>query len=96
MRIPKALKIGTTLLLQGEKDDEKQCSRHDPPSNTRSGGEIDLEERSELLTAILRVSVGDGELDKVDHVRGDVNDRANDNRPGRRLVERDILVKGYE
>ena len=96
VRIPKALKIGTTLLLQGEKDDEKQCGRHDPPSNTRPRREIDLEERNKLLTAVLRISVSNGELDKVDHVRDDVNDRSNDHRPGRRLVERDILVKWYE
>ena len=96
VRVPKALKICTTLLLQSEKDDQEQCGRHDPPGNSRPRCEIDHEERSKPLTASLRISVGDGKFGKVEHVRDDVNGCPNDHRPGRRLVERDILVKRYE
>lgn len=96
VRVPKALKVFTSFLLPGEKHDDKQCGCHDPTGDTRSRSEIDSEERSKLLTARLRIRVGDGELGKVDHVREDVDGRANDHRPARCLMKRDVLVEGYK
>lgn len=38
--------------------------------------------------------ISQGELGEIDHVCGDVNDRPEDDGPGSRLVEGDILVEG--
>lgn len=94
MSVPKVLKVGAFPFLRGEEDHDAKADGHDPPSGTGSSGEVGLEEGDELGAPCLCRSVGEREFGKVDHVRKNMNDSANDDRPGSGLMEGEVLVKG--
>jgi hypothetical protein len=96
MSIPEVLKVGTFPFLHGEVDHDGKGDGHNPPGSTGPGGKVGLKEGTELCTRCLCGSVGKRELGKVDHVRYNMHDSADDNGPGGGLVEGDVLVEGDE
>jgi hypothetical protein len=94
MGIPKVLEVGTFPFLPGEEDHDAKADGHDPPSGTGPSGEVGLEEGEELGATCRCRSVGNREFGKVDHVRENMNDSADDDRPSSGLMEGDVLVKG--
>ena len=96
MSIPEVLEVGTFPFLRGEVDHDGKAEGHNPPGSTGPGGKVGLKEGEELCATCLCGSVGERELGKVDHVRYDMHDSANDNRPGGGLMEGDVLVKRNE
>jgi len=94
MRVPKAFEMGALPLLHGKVDHDAKDDGHDPTSSARPGGKVGLEEGNKPLATCLCTRICDGEFGKVDHVRDNVNDGADNNRPGSGLVEGNILVKG--
>lgn len=93
VRIPKSLKMGTTVLLDGEKNHCSQCCGHDPTSNSRSRGEVGSKESQKSLSRGLGIRVSNRQLCKIHHMRSDVYDRTDNDRPCRRYMEGDVLVK---
>ena len=96
MSIPEVLEVGTFPFLHGEVDHDGKAECHNPPGSAGPGGKVGLKEGDELCTTCLCGSIGEGELGKVDHVRCDMHDGADDNRPGGGLMEGDVFVKGDE
>ena len=96
MSIPEVLEVGTFPFLHGKVDHDSKAEGHNPPGSAGPGGKVSLEEGGELCATRLCGSVSERELGKVDHVRHDMHDSTNDNRPGGGLMEGDVLVKGNE
>jgi len=94
MGVPEAFKIGAPPFLEGEVNHDGKRNGHDPTSEARPGGKVGIEESDKLGTACLCTGVCEGKLGKVDHVRDNVNDGADNDRPGGSLMESDTLVKG--
>jgi hypothetical protein len=94
--IPEVLEVSTFPLLHGEVDHDSKTEGHNPPGSAGPGGKVGLKEGGELCATRLCRSVGERELGKVDHVRCDMHDSANDNRPGGGLMKGNALVKGNE
>ena len=67
---------------------------HDPTRDTGARRKVRGEEGDEALGGGRRVGVGEREFRKVEHVSDDVDDGAEDDGPGGRLVEGDVLVEG--
>ncbi len=92
VRVPEALKVCAALLLARKVDHDAECSGHDPARRTGTGEEVSPEEGDDAAAGGGR---GDQrELVEVDHVRGDVHEAADDDRPSGGLVEGDVLVEG--
>lgn len=91
--VPESLKMGTTTFLNGEENHCSQCCSHDPTSDSRSRGEVGSKESQKSLSSGLGVRVGSRQLCKIYHVRSDVYNRTNNDRPCRRYMESDVLVK---
>lgn len=96
MSIPEVLEVGMFPFLHGEVDHDGKADGHNPPGSARPGGKVGLKEGGKLCATRLCGSVGERKLGKVDHVRYDMHDSADDNRPGGGLMEGDVLVKGNE
>jgi len=96
MSVPEVLEVGTSPFLRGEVDHNGKADSHNPPSSARSSRKVRLKEGDELCATCLCGSVGERKLGKVDHVRCNMHDSADDNRPGGGLMEGDVLVKGNE
>jgi hypothetical protein len=94
MRVPKAFEMGALPLLHGKVDHDAKDDGHDPTSSARPGGKVGLEEGDKPLATCLCTRICEREFGKVDHVRENVNDSADNNRPGSGLVEGNALVKG--
>jgi hypothetical protein len=94
MVVPEVFKIGAPPFLEGKVNHDGKGDGHDPTGEARPGGKVGVEESDKLGTACLCTGVCEGELCKVDHVRDNVDEGANNDRPGGSLMEGDILVKG--
>ena len=94
VRVPEPLKVSTAALLHSIPDHDGQSSSHDPASGTGTSREVRCEECHDTLAGSLRVRVSHSQLGEIDHVGGDVHDRADNDRPGGRLMEGDVLVEG--
>jgi len=94
MRVPEVFKISALPFLEGEENHDGEDSGHDPTGKARPGGKVGVEESDKLGTACLCTGVCEGEFGKVDHVCDNVDDGADNDRPGGGLMESDILVKG--
>ena len=94
MSIPEALEVGTSPFLRGEVDHDGKADGHNPPGSAGPSGKVGIKEGEELCATCLCGSVGERELGKIDHVRSDMHDSAEDYRPGGGLMESDVLVKG--
>ena len=94
MGIPEAFKVGAPPLLHGEVDHDAKDNGHDPTSSARPGGKVGIEEGDNPGTGCLCIGVCECKFVKVDHVRGHVDDSADNDRPGSGFVEGDVLVKG--
>jgi len=94
MRVPEVFKICALPFLDGEENHDGKDNGHDPTGEARPGGKVGIEESDKLGTACLCTGVCEGEFGKVDHVRDNVDDGADNDRPGGGLMESDILVKG--
>ena len=92
VRVPETFEVCPANFLPGEPDHDRQSDGHDPTCDARTSREIGQKESSDPCTG--SVSSNNGQFVEVDHVCEDVDGRSNDNRPGGRLVESDILVKG--
>ena len=91
--VPEPLKVGAATLLDGKPNHDTERSSHDPAGNTGAGDEVCGEEGDDHLASGLRVRVRESELGEVHHVRGDVDERPEDDGPSGRLVECDVLVE---
>jgi hypothetical protein len=96
MGIPEVLEVGTFPFLHGEVDHDGKADGHNPPGSAGPGGKVGLKEGGELCATRLCGSVGERELGKVDHVRSNMHDSAEDNRPGGGLMKGDVLIKWNE
>ena len=96
VRVPEPLEVGAATLLNREPDHDTEGSGHDPAGSTRSSDKVGSNEGDDLLAGGLGVAVDHRELGEVDHVRDDVDDGEDDDGPGNRLVERDVLVERNE
>ena len=96
MSIPEVLKVSASPFLRGEVDHDRKTDSHNPPRSAGPGGKVGLKEGEELCATCLCGSVGERELGKVNHVRCDMHDSAENNRPGGGLMEGDVLVKGND
>ena len=94
MRVPETFEVRAPPFLSSEEDHDAKYDGHDPTSGAGAGGKVGFEEGNKLLTTCLCIGVCECEFDKVDHVRDNVDDGADNNRPGSGLVESDVLVKG--
>ena len=96
MRVPEPLKVGTAPLLKSKEYHGEQAGSHDPPSYTWARGKVRCQESNDALTGGGCRGIGHGQPVKIDHVGDDVDNCANDDRPGGCLVESDVLVKGND
>lgn len=92
VRVPKSLEMSATAFLHGEESHDTQTGCHDPPSNTRTSGEIGKKENDDFIAGFggLRYC----KFCKVDHMGNNVNDGKNHDGPTGRLVKGDGLVEG--
>ena len=96
VRIPKALKVGATALFYREKHHYAKTEGHYPTSNTGSSGKISREEGDDPLRSRFGCGVCHCKSAKVDHVRSNVHDGPEYNRPSRGFVEGDVFVEGND
>lgn len=89
---PEALKVGTTPLLHCVPNHDTQSSGHNPSCKPRPSGKVCLQEQHQERSDLL--GLREAETGKVDHVREDMDDCEEDDRPCCGFVERDILVEG--
>lgn len=94
VRIPEAFKVSTATLLNREPDHDAKSNRHNPSRRTRTGREVCCKESNDTLSRGDCIRVCHRELVEVDHVSSNVHEREEDNRPGGRFVEGDVLVEG--
>ena len=94
VRVPEALKVGPTPLLNRKPDHDSERKPHDPTGDTRASCEVCQQEDDEPLLG--RVCRRNGEVCKVEHVGDGVNDGPEDDGPGGGLVEGDVLVEGND
>ena len=94
--VPERLEAGTAALLHRVPDHDSESDSHDPTRRAGPSGKVSDKESDEALTAGLRIRIGHRELGKVEHVRDDVHDGANNDGPCCGLVERDVLVEGND
>ncbi len=93
MSIPEVLKVGMPPFLRGKVDHDGKRDGHNPPGSAGPSGKVGLKEGNELCATCLCGSVGEREFGKVDHVRENVHNSADDNRPGGGLMEGEVLIK---
>ena len=94
--VPEPLEVGTAALLNREPNHDTEGGGYNPASRTRASDEVGRNERKHLLASRLRIRVNHGELSEVDHVRHDVDNGEDDDRPSDSLVERNVLIEGNE
>jgi hypothetical protein len=94
MGIPKAFKVGAFPFLHGEEDYDAKSSGHYPTCDAGPGGEVGIKKSDKFCATCRCTGVSEGEFVKVDHVCGNVDEGEHNDRPGRRLVEGEVLVKG--
>jgi hypothetical protein len=94
MSIPKVLKIGTFPFLHCEEDHDSKADSHDPSSGAGPGSEIELEKGAKLGPSCRCGSISARKFVKVNHVRENMHDSADDDGPGGGLMEGEVLVKG--
>lgn len=96
MSIPEVLEIGTSPFLSGEVDHDGKANGHNPSGSARPGGKVGLKKSDKFCATCRCGSVGERKFGKVDHVRCNMYDSANDNRPGGGLMESNVLVQGND
>ena len=94
MGVPEVFKIGASPFLNGKVNHDGKDNGHDPTGNAGPGGKVGIEESDKLGPACLCTGVCEGKFGEIDHVSGNVDDGADNDRPGGGLMESDILVKG--
>lgn len=85
----------TTTLLRREPHHDTKSGSHDPTCQTGASGKVGLQKCTNLRTGA-RVWIRACKLIEVHHVSCNVNEGKEHNGPGNELVERNVLIKGYE
>lgn len=96
MGIPELLEASirfAPVLLEGKPNHDSEGSGHNPARDTWTSREIGAEELDKNVLGSWRVCVRDGQLVEIDHVREDMDNGEEDDRPCDGFVERDVLVE---
>lgn len=90
--IPESFEVSTTPFFHREEDHDAQGQSHDPTSNAGPSCKVGTEE-DDNLSACGGILVRRCEPGKVDHMRDDVHNCADYDRPRRRFMEGDVLIE---